>query len=563
MAAGERLGDVAARTFADARVLPLFTALNPGMADRAAPCRGAVVTVPSRAEVVRFARAHGFTLGQKAVVTPQPGGLRAWVQLRDGAPPPAPAKGPETLCASLVGEGLSPGECVLRLESAFGAEALEDFSRAAHRAPEVQEVAVALRHAAATRRCAAALGALRELLLGTCTPAGRRHLVNVVGSWPEASRAVMSALLVDDAIQRCILREASILGPRLGEAMRIGRQEVWERSLERRLGAGDGDALESWGARVAIGLEPLEDGALGQEGGGFGRLEAHLRRVATTLAPLTSRLEVAPVELLEAAATGNATGEMAAPWPVFAALVQRTRSWLELLNVEQRADGIARLVEAVAAPQDSTRRGPYGAGLTPAALVVRQAVGERAARRHDEIPARLATTWLQVVSGVLPAAAMSFGGRATRRQRLERALLMPRSDEASTVAVEQALNALLEALPRELLLTGKHDTKRLRSLALSLAAVWTSPLPVGERRATPLARAALLVAAVLDGDLGASCASREGHAFVAAALQRYGAATVSRGMKIGNAAGEDSSTAMPPALLAPIRPARTPGWLPS
>lgn len=523
----------------------------------------AEVIVPSRREGARLAPVHVEPLGQSAVATRAPSELRRWVQLRDGVLPPAPAGGPNALCASLLGEGVSPAACAERLEVAFGAEVIEAFARTPHGDPAVQGVAVALRRASATRRCAAALGALRELLLGTCTPAGRRVLVHAARAWPEASRAVMSALLVDELTKGRVLQDAAVLGPRLHEAVRLGRREAWERSLTQRLAGGDRGALESWGARIAVGLEPLEDGILRQAAGGFASLEAHLSRVASTLSPLASQLESAPLELLEAAATGKATGAMPAPWPVFAALVQRTTSWSENLHVEQRAEGIGRLVEAMATRDLATPREPRGAGFTPAALLLRQATSERAARRHDEIPARLAETWLQVLSGVLPCAAGAKEGGASLRQRLERALLMPRTEEATAAAVERALEVVLEALPRGLLPFGQRDLRRLRGVALALAAVWTSPLPVGERRATPLARAVLLVTAALDPDLRASCASQEGYSFVAAALYRYGAATVSRGLQMAIAAGEQSSTAMAPALLSPIRPARPLGWLPS
>ncbi|MFZ9889239.1 MAG: hypothetical protein ACO3JL_17230 [Myxococcota bacterium] len=563
LAEGERLGDVASRTFADPRVLPLFALLNPGMAADAPARRGALVTVPSRAEAVRYARARGFQLGRVTEASLPLDRGRRWETLRDGVPTRTRmAPGPEVLCVALAREGASSRDIARRMETAFPADTLEAFLVGAHELPLLREVALELRRMMATRQCVAVFGQLRALLMGTCSPVGRRLVAMSACRWPERLREVMSALLVDDTIQCDLLKASAVIGPQVDEAVRRARQPVWERVLAARLGDREEPTLGGLVTRVVHGFEPLDDDALGTAKGCFESLELHLARLRALLETSVKRLDVAPVEVLEAVAAGSTRVPMAAPWPVVAVVVERGRGWLSILNVDQRAEGIGRLAELLAHGSAGASPHPMAiARFTGAAVAARRNVGEGSVQRHEETAARLAPVWLRVLSTVLPAAERPLGGRPAARQRLEGALLVPRLEEVRYEDVSRAIHALVDTLPT--LSLGQQGKRRLRSTALGLASRWTSPLPVGNRRASPLARGALLVAAVIDTELGPSCAAGNQHDFVVAALQRYGGAIISTGLQISITAGDQSSAAIAGALRAPINPGRLPGWLPS
>jgi hypothetical protein len=522
----ESLRDVALRVFKDERLVPLLADVNPGVAATGAAAAGTIVVVPTQEEAQRFAAKMGFSLG----FDPAKGGAtkakRNWSKMQNGAARDAGPLDPTQLAAALLAQEHPVAEVARRLAGLVKEPELVAFLSGPHDDERVGQVAAALE---AQRLCAevrAALVGLCDVLEGTCRPKGRRRLLEAAVSDAKTTDEVLEAFLVVPPLRADLLRNAGRAVALLEQAEAVARLDPHLQDAKLHGAGDDREVLVSLADAARQGVDVVD----GERLKGLGvapqlhALERHLGQFAGMLRKLLEHVDRAPLDILRALSSNGPGATLPKPWPVVAAVHAKVAERMARVHAGRRADGLAALVstgevpdvprQGLEVPRPSSVSGPV---MSAAELAAHAAHNARVADEHDDVPERLAPTFLTLFDPLRPSPP-DMGPEAQVRQRrkarFEKAALSPKGSAGRagviTALAEELLDLAKSARDETLARRARRLPAPVRAGCLALAASATGSIPALLRDASDVARALLVVSLALDPEIGPSLATAAG-----------------------------------------------------
>lgn len=550
----ESVVDVAKIVFKDPRLATLISDLNPSLPKAGAINANTVVTCPSKAEAMAFAKKMGFSLGFDEKAQNGTKQKRAWAKMQGPGQASHAGIDPADAAQKLLAQKLPAPEVGKRLVKLCTPERMAEFVAA-----DVDASLKAVQQAAAVHlafpKAKARISGAIAIIDATLRPDGLLALLQAYADDADGAAAIVAGVVTPAAVREAL----PAASPRVLELVaRAKALSKIERGAKDAILKGDKDAVvvDALVAAMHDRIAPVSGERLKLLGldGHWSIFAGHLEKLKDLLKKHDEVLGRSGADVIVTVADGTDGGKLPKPWPLVAAVIKGIKGPFDAAPIPARDHGLGGLisgakragelaaanaaeVKAAAAAGDvsgfgmrpsmlSAEGGPV---VSAASLAARAASGAKSIDEGAAIADRVAPTVCALLQTMRPVSGDTGPlpiRRARRRAHFDDVVI------AKGAPVPEAVQRLVDDIFAEAKRTGVAGIDRVQRsqqvAARDVAKQLAEQIIVHQKNASELARAVVVVACAMDRDLGGLLARSTGKEAFKGAIDRHGGKLLSK-----------------------------------